>query len=526
MAKNLDREGNGMEQQHQLALPAPSGKAAFQADRKDFLLLPLAWLLGIWFIHLSATLLELGLPGLGLTLFVAACYLVLFWYTGKHRALSGGNRFLLVVQGLLAASLSISSNYPLRLLNCFAICLLAAVQLFQQCGIARHAWTKAGVLTESVGLALQGLFGRIDRPFRVLASGRGKGSKRMLSVLLALLIAVPLLAVILPLLLSADVVFDRMLSGVYDFLAAHCATGLSRVVLGAFLGVFLYGLIYFLRHGKEEKPGAAQPASAKGKALRIDALVLALLAALYLLFLGVQWAVLFGGTRYLRAAGVSYAQYARSGFFQLVAVAAINLTVLLAALQFCRPGKGRRAVQVLGTLLVGESAVLLFSAAWRMSLYVAVYGLTRLRAVTYWGIALLAVFFVAALWKIWKPRFGFFKVFFAAGLIGWTALNLVSMDSIIAHYNVEQYLTGRLQSVDVIYLSDLSYDALPALERLPGSMVVYEYEDWDAAEEGQVLRQVTVADRIAYRRVTAAATARHWESWNLSAALAAADIDK
>lgn len=81
-----------------------------------------------------------------------------------------------------------------------------------------------------------------------------------------------------------------------------------------------------------------------------------MLDVLYAFFLAVQCAALFGGADYLARAGISYASYARSGFFQLVAVAAVNLACLLACLALCKgEGRGLRMVQVLGTLLVAAS---------------------------------------------------------------------------------------------------------------------------------------------------------------------------
>ena len=51
---------------------------------------------------------------------------------------------------------------------------------------------------------------------------------------------------------------------------------------------------------------------------------LALLDALFLAFVIVQLAVLFGGhDRVLRTTGLTYAEYARSGFWQLLAVGGV-----------------------------------------------------------------------------------------------------------------------------------------------------------------------------------------------------------
>ena len=91
--------------------------------------------------------------------------------------------------------------------------------------------------------------------------------------------------------------------------------------------------------------------------------------------------------------------------------------------------------------------------------------------------ALLAVFFGAALLKIWRRDFGFFRVLLAAGVSGWLLLNLLRVDAVVAEYNVEAYLTGNISALDVAYLAGLSDEALPSLARLPADMSVYEYEE-------------------------------------------------
>ena len=122
--------------------------------------------------------------------------------------------------------------------------------------------------------------------------------------------------------------------------------------------------------------------------------VLLPLDLLYVLFAAVQSAALFRGSAYLEAAGISYAEYARSGFFQLVWVSCINLAVVVAAVHFCRrEGKLWLVVWALSTGMVALSCLMLVSAAWRMTLYVSTYGLSVKRLLTYWGMALLAVFF-------------------------------------------------------------------------------------------------------------------------------------
>ncbi len=228
--------------------------------------------------------------------------------------------------------------------------------------------------------------------------------------------------------------------------------------------------------------------------------------ALYALFLAVQFSALFGGADYLASAsGVTYAQYARSGFFQLVAVAGINLTLILLAGQFSRQtGALWRLVQVLSTVMVCMSGAFLVSACYRMSLYVGSYGLSFKRFLTYWGMGMLTLLFLAALVKIWRPDFRFFPVALVAAVAGWLLLNFCNVDFWVSRYNVDLYLRQETAVMNGDYLAlELSYDALGPLSDLAGT-------DDGALDE-----------LVALRQAQARADASDWRTWSLSAARAA-----
>lgn len=472
----------------------------YEIDRKDRILLLLAWALGVLSVDLCFYQF-----GLGITVLTAAWYGVLFWYKGLKGFARWENRLLFGAVCLLALSFALNANRWLQWWSFFALLALMGLQCIGWSGAARLPWSAPAMLYERLGLLIEGLFCRLGAPVRALASIKGLSHKKSLYVLAGLALCIPLLIVVIPLLASADALFQYLAGSAIEWMFRHLAGWIFRLIGGLCAGAFLFGLLYFLRRPEPLKL-AVRPNIPPVVEAAAPITVLTVMDVLYALFLAVQFAALFGGEAYLASAGISYAEYARSGFFQLVFVAVLDLALVLACLQLCkRDGGGWRAVQVLSTLLVAASVAMLLSAALRMSLYVGEYGLSFKRALTYWGMALLAVYFTAALLKIWRPSFSFFRVLFAAGVAGWLILNLANVDALVARYNVARNLSPQAV-MSVCQTGDLSCQAaLPTLEELA--------QRYPEDEE--------LAHLIQSTRNSAAQVAAHWQSWSLTAFLAA-----
>ena len=101
-----------------------------------------------------------------------------------------------------------------------------------------------------------------------------------------------------------------------------------------------------------------------------------------------------------------------------------------------------------------------------MQLYILAYGLSILRLMTLWGILVILAGLLAAGWKLFRPRFSFFRVFGPFLLAAWCLFSLMNPCGLIARYNVNRYLDGSLKQVDTRYLARLGTDTLPALSRL------------------------------------------------------------
>lgn len=320
-------------------------------------------------------------------------------------------------------------------------------------------------------------------------------------------LSLPLAAVAVILLLQADGYFAFVVERLMEELSRIFGDAIVRLLLGLLMVPVLFSLCYGLRYGKR-KEGATGTLSVNWDALA-PAMTLGVMDLLYGFFLAVQSAALFGGPAYLeRVAGLSYAEYARSGFFQLVFVAILNLVLILAALQFSRTeGRVWRVVQLLCTVMIVMSGAILASAAYRMTLYVRVYGLSFKRFLTYWGMVMLGIFFLTATLKIWKKDFSFFKVLLTVSIVGWLALNACNVDRIVVTYNVDLYQRQVIAAIDLKYMvNELSYDALDPLAE-----VTFKRPAQNAIME----------EEIQARRAQARKEASHWQTWCLSAYLAA-----
>ncbi|NES26875.1 DUF4173 domain-containing protein [Micromonospora terminaliae] len=196
------------------------------------------------------------------------------------------------------------------------------------------------------------------------------------------------------------------------------------------------------------------------------------IGALTLLFVGfviVQFTVLFGGERHVRkVAGLSYSEYARSGFWQLLFVTLLTLAVLGGVSRWAsreRPVE-RMLLRVLLGLLSALSVVIVVSALSRMWTYQKVYSFTGERIfVMAFELLLGAVFLmVLAAGVRWQGRWipGTTVALAVAMLLGLAVLN---PEDYAAKRNILRYeQTGK---IDAWYLRALSADATPALTRLP-----------------------------------------------------------
>ncbi|WP_447009430.1 DUF4153 domain-containing protein [Saccharothrix hoggarensis] len=310
----------------------------------------------------------------------------------------------------------------------------------------------------------------------------------------SVLVTVGLLLLFAPLLASADAAFAELLGS-----AVPEESGQSVVVFLA-IGLGTVGACYLL----------ASPVDLDGQsdvrrtvARRDWVLPVGALVALFGVFVAVQIRTLFAGDEHvITTADLTYADHARGGFWQLLAVTVLTLGVIAVVARLARLDSptDRRWLRVLLGALILLTLVIVASALTRMWLYQQAYGFTVLRVLVSACELWLGAVYVLVLAAGVRLRGDWLaRAVVGTGFAALVALAALNPDRFIAERNIDRwYETGK---VDVRYLAKLSDDAVPALAALPPALrgCALEFrrvqaDDWRSWNLGRQRARAALAD--------------------------------
>ncbi len=321
---------------------------------------------------------------------------------------------------------------------------------------ALHAWTAAAPVLLEAGRSTG------------TDEGRSTALRRSAGVVRGLLIAAPFVVVFGALFMSADAVFAQL---VRDFVQIDFQRIVGHVVLFGICAWLATGYLRGFLTGTELPPlrqllGELPRRPALG--VTEVATVLAVLDLLFLLFVSVQFRYLFGGDVLVQVTpDLTYAEYARRGFFELVFAVFLVAPVLLAAdwLLERRTPRDEVVFRALAGLQIALVMAITASAFQRLRLYYSSYGLTdsRLYAMVLLGwIGLMLLWFAATVLRGRRDAFAFGAL--VSGLATVALLFSVNPDATIARTNVARALSPDAPAAfDVAYARSLSADAVPVL---------------------------------------------------------------
>ncbi len=455
--------------------------------------------------------------GLNVLLFVGAfvaAFVMLVW---RHRSEFWNKQTIALNLALVffAAMFVWRDSMELKIYDTLAILTILAVLTLPALKIKTQV---AGVFHYIIGFFWSGISAAFAPFFLFFDDIKWKTlpqkgwSKHLISVLRGVLIAAPLVLIFGALFVAADAVFENLVQNTLriegDVLVSHILlTGfLSWIIAGYLRGSLVQS---FAGELKENFIGARSDEAVKPQAVSVTELkdeddepkpeenrdenkkwswqefdnsalprvftlgaieisiVLGLINLLFLAFVIVQIPYLFGGMDLVQnTPDFKLAEYARRGFGELVAVAALVLPILLFSHWLLR--KDNSINEKLFRVLAGIQIVLLFvimlSAAQRLLLLTGNlgYGLTTVRfypMVFMIWLALIFIWFTLTVLRGAREQFAWGALWSALFILG--AVHVINPDAYIARTNIRLMQEGR--SFDAHYNANLSDDAVPAI---------------------------------------------------------------
>lgn len=318
---------------------------------------------------------------------------------------------------------------------------------------------------------MEGLFVDIKAIFerkQLKEAQNEKKSKNIKSVLIGILFGLPITLVMMQLLSASDMIFANMLKNIPTI---HLSDRLATVVFFTCLfGWYLYSVMYNCSCEKKE---ILEKEKKKFNSV-IAITMFTMLTVLYISFSVVQLLGLILQKMQLPK-GYTYAEYARSGFFVLLFVCALNVVFVIFGKTYF---KEHWFLKMLLNTVCGCTIIMIIASALKMSMYIDAYGFTRLRYKVVIALVVVSLGIIGTILWINLRHFPLLAYSAAVILVAYLFYALSMPDYRIAKYNLEHFGETGFYSVSNVW--ETSMDAIPAMvsyqEEHPKVNILGEFE--------------------------------------------------
>lgn len=436
-----------------------------------------------------------GFLGGTVTLFTAAFVLAGALYFHKEGiAFTRESLYWLLMALALGGSYALFVNQRLNVLMLPVLFAMLAYWVLCVAGarIGRGSFFLSDLFNAFLALPLFN-YTREWQVFRKIGGESGTGHA-VAAVLLGLGLGVPVLLLVIYLLIEADAAFQAMIGRLF-FNVPQTMLEILRLALALILSAYFFGLFYGACKKEKAVFNAVSLEVGKEKRKKLPAVtgctVLGLLCLVYFMFFAAQGGYYFSAFwGSLPGDGITMAEYARRGFFELCQVSVINLLVMGAGQLFLKDDEKmvKGLLKGLNTALSVLTLLLIATALSKMFLYIQRFGMTQLRIFTSWLMLLLAMFFMILIIRQFKA-FAVMRTCAAVTAAMVVLLSYANIDRMIATYNLSAYDKGQLSELDMDTLAACGPAAAEPIKDF------YERtEDSEARERIAAYRQSEYAD--------------------------------
>ena len=445
----------------------------YKFETVDIIMLPVVFILAFLctkYYNLNTGIANLGL---GATVYIVLYVIsVLVYAKLKAVKLNSESIILSILMILLAISFTVFYNYSLSIFMQMAMnfmLIYLPVTVFNK---LIKSETSALILYDYINALVFIPIHNATAFWICMFSKRGKSTsstktKYFLHIFLGLLIGTPFLMIVLFLLSSADATFKNIFDNLFN-LDISVPKNIGTLIWSLPMATYLYALIYGSSIEDNSKSFNIDKFNkTMDNAASIPRLSLytvnAVICCFYILFIGIQviyFIDILGGSL---PADFTYSEYARRGFFELLAVALINIVFIAVAKVLSVKNENNKYLRI-HIILNSILTLALISVAFaKMYLYISTYGLTTLRIIPSVFMILLCFVFAFIIMGEFKKSFPVTKLSFYAGNILFVLLCLANIDAVVAGYNLNAYMNGNLPYYDIYDLRESDMAAMPVI---------------------------------------------------------------
>lgn len=286
---------------------------------------------------------------------------------------------------------------------------------------------------------------------KIVKSNKNCNREKLKKLVLSLAIVFVIVLIVVLLLASADSIFASIFSGFLNIFESFNKATIWRVVLRIAFMIFIYFLFlgFILAINIKEMKKDKNKCNISLDKLTIKMLLI-VLNVVYLIFCYIQISSLFAKINL--AGSFSYAEYARSGFFQLMAVSFINFALIFISNK--NNQKREDLIKILNILLIIFTMIIVLSSMYRMYMYETEYGLTYLRSFVYIILATELIALIPTIIYILNAKFDLLKWMIIIGISVYTCTNFINLEGIIITKNMKA--KNRRVAIDYHYICEIA----------------------------------------------------------------------
>ena len=389
--------------------------------------------------------------GLNVILFMIPLLAFLCFYLKENDLISHKKGFLLMIPiVILSCSYFIYDNV-MKYFNVLAIPFITLIMLTEVIHPIHNLEDLLQETIYSIFMPIEYFTKHVKNTIEVIKELLPKNNKN-LKVLKSILIVIPVVLIVLILLSSADLVFASIFKDIVKiFENISYEDIIVRIILFFCLFLYLGSLLYYIKTKKMEVPTNSKGIKLEEFTMK---LLLTILNGIYIIFNGIQ---IFSLGFHKLPENITYAQYARTGFFQLMLISFINIAIILIS----KNTKESKYIKGMNLFMVLLTFLIIISSFYRMVLYEQVYGYTLLRVGVFLILFQEVILLIPTILYILKKDFPVFKYYLMLPIIAYSIVNMFSIEKIITNRNIALY--NQKQKIDIEYLKNDNSDNIKEL---------------------------------------------------------------